>query len=282
MLKRSSAAVVLVTGCSSGIGKAICDRLAAGGTTVYGGSRTSCTAPQWSHLPLDVTDQSSVDAAVADVLRRELRLDALVACAGIGLAGSLEDTEDDEAKRHFDTNFFGTARMIRAVLPAMRKQSSGKVVVIGSIGGLIGLPFVPYYSASKFALDGLVEALRGEVAPFGIQATIVHPGDLNTGFGANRVFGRNVGATSAYQDRFQDTLQFYAAQESKRRIAASAGAESGETSLQAIASSTRDRRHPIGKARGVREAIPAASQLRIPAAKSLRALGVSAPSQPRR
>ena len=214
MLKRSSAAVVLVTGCSSGIGKAICDQLAASGTTVYGGSRTPCTSSKWTHLLLDVTEQSSVDAAVADVLRRESRLDGLVACAGVGLAGSLEDTEDDEAKRHFDTNFFGTARMIRAVLPAMRKQSSGNVVVIGSIGGLIGLPFVPYYSASKFALDGLVEALRGEVAPLGIQATIVHPGDLNTAFAANRIFGRNVGTTSAYRERFQDTLQFYAAQES--------------------------------------------------------------------
>ena len=115
------------------------------------------------------------------------RLDALVACAGMGLAGSLEDTDDDEARRQFDTNFFGTTRTIRAVLPVMRKQSSGKILVIGSIGGLIGLPFVAYYSASKFALDGLVEALRGEVAPFGIQATIVHPGDINTAFGANRV-----------------------------------------------------------------------------------------------
>jgi NAD(P)-dependent dehydrogenase (short-subunit alcohol dehydrogenase family) len=214
MLKQSSAVVVLVTGCSSGIGKAICDQLAASGTTVYGGSRTPCTSSKWTHLPLDVTEQSSVDAAVADVLRRESRLDGLVACAGVGLAGSLEDTEDDEAKRHFDTNFFGTARMIRAVLPAMRKQSSGNVVVIGSIGGLIGLPFVPYYSASKFALDGLVEALRGEVAPLGIQATIVHPGDLNTAFTANRIYGRNVGTTSAYRERFQHTLQFYAAQES--------------------------------------------------------------------
>jgi len=213
MIKGSSTAVVLVTGCSSGIGKTICDQLATSGTTVYGGSRTPCTSSQWRHLPLDVAEQSSVDAVVADVLRRESRLDGLVACAGVGLAGSLEDTDDDEAKRIFDTNFFGTARMIRAVLPSMRKQSSGKVVVIGSIGGLIGLPFVPYYSASKFALDGLIEALRGEVAPFGIQATVVHPGDLNTAFGANRVFARKAGTTSAYRTRFQDTVQFYAAQE---------------------------------------------------------------------
>jgi NAD(P)-dependent dehydrogenase (short-subunit alcohol dehydrogenase family) len=215
MLKRSSASVVLVTGCSSGIGRAICDELAAGGTTVYGGSRTLCDSSGWVHVPLDITDPASVDAAVAEVLRRESRLDGLVACAGMGIAGSLEDTDDDEARRQFDTNFFGTTRTIRAVLPAMRKQSSGKIVVIGSIGGLIGLPFVSYYSASKFALDGLVEALRGEVAPFGIQATIVHPGDLNTAFGANRVFGRNVGDASAYQARFRETLRYYAAQEQK-------------------------------------------------------------------
>ena len=215
MLKRASAAVILVTGCSSGIGRAICDQLAESGATVYGGSRTACETHGWTYLPLDVTDENSANSAVADILRRESRLDALIACAGVGLAGSVEDTTDDEAKRHFDTNFFGTARMIRAVLPVMRKQSSGKIVVIGSIGGLIGLPFVPYYSASKFALDGLVEALRGEIAPFGIQATIVHPGDLNTAFGSNRAFGRNAGAQSAYQSRFLETLAFYAAQENK-------------------------------------------------------------------
>jgi NAD(P)-dependent dehydrogenase (short-subunit alcohol dehydrogenase family) len=185
MLKRSSTEVVLVTGCSSGIGRAICNLLAASGTTVYGGSRTTCSPSQWTHLPLDITEQDSVDAAVAEVLRRESRLDALVACACMGLAASLEDTDDDEAKRQFDTNFFGTARTIRAVLPAMRKQSSGKIVVIGSIGGLIGLPFVAYYSASKFALDGLVEALRGEVAPFGVQARYLLAGLATIGVLAN-------------------------------------------------------------------------------------------------
>jgi NAD(P)-dependent dehydrogenase (short-subunit alcohol dehydrogenase family) len=215
MLKRASARVVLVTGCSSGIGRAICDRLVESGATVYGGSRTACETSGWTYLPLDVTDETSANAAVAEILRRESRLDGLIACAGVGLAGSVEDTADDEAKRHFDTNFFGTARMIRAVLPVMRKQSSGRIIVIGSIGGLIGLSFVPYYSASKFALDGLVEALRGEIAPFGIQATIVHPGDLNTAFGTNRTFGRNAGAQSAYRSRFLETLAFYAAQENK-------------------------------------------------------------------
>ena len=213
MLKRSSAAVVLVTGCSSGIGRAICDLLAAGGMTVYGGSRTPA-------LPLSGRIFRSTSPSRAPWMQPSPRWcgasrDSMrwLPAPAVGLAGSLEDTDDDEAKRQFDTNFFGTTRTIRAVLPIMRKQSSGKIVVIGSIGGLIGLPFVSYYSASKFALDGLVEALRGEVAPFGIQATIVHPGDINTAFGVNRVFGRNAGDTSAYQARFQDTLRFYAAQE---------------------------------------------------------------------
>lgn len=213
MLGQATAGVMLVTGCSSGIGRAICDRLANSGAIVYGGSRSAFNPDRWTHIQLDVTDVVSVSAAVDEILRREGRIDALVSCAGVGLAGSLEDTADDEAKRHFDTNFFGTSRMIRAVLPAMRKQASGKIIVIGSIGGLIGLPYVSYYSAAKFALDGLVEALRGEVGQFGIQATIVHPGDLNTAFGVNRIFSRNSDHGSAYEDRFQKTLDFYAAQE---------------------------------------------------------------------
>ena len=261
MLKRSSASVVLVTGCSSGVGGAICDLLAAGGATVYGGSRTTCAPSQWTHLPLDITEQGSVDAAVAEVVHRESRLDALVACAGMGLAGSLEDTDDDEARRQFDTNFFGTTRTIRAVLPVMRKQSSGKIVVIGSIGGLIGLPFVAYYSASKFALDGLVEALRGEVAPFGIQATIVHPGDINTAFGANRVFGRNVGDASAYQASLPGHAAVLCSPGAERRIAARAGAKGAEASRPAITARTRCRGHAAREARRFRKALSPGPQL---------------------
>jgi NAD(P)-dependent dehydrogenase (short-subunit alcohol dehydrogenase family) len=212
-MRQPLAEVVLVTGCSSGIGGMVCDRLARRGTSVYGASRSLCAPEQWTYLRLDVTDATSVRGVVEEVLRREGRIDALVNCAGVGLAGALEDTADDEAMRHFDTNFFGTTRMLRAVLPAMRRQARGRIIVIGSIGGLIGLPYVGYYSAAKFALDGLVEALRNEVAPFGIQATIVHPGDLDTAFTANRVVARQSRSASAYADAFRDTLAFYAAQE---------------------------------------------------------------------
>src|SRR5262249_11395805 len=130
-----SAVVVLVTGSSSGIGRAICDRLGGSGARVYGGSRSACTPDSWNYLNLDVTDDASVQAAVEEVISREGRIDALVNCAGVSLAGPIEDTTIEEAKWQFETNFFGTVRLIRAVLPGMRRQASGKIIVIGSIGG---------------------------------------------------------------------------------------------------------------------------------------------------
>lgn len=213
MKSKTTAPVVLVTGCSSGIGKSISDLLGASGARTCGGSRTFCEPTDWTYLRLDVTDEASVQEAVAEVVRREGRLDAVVTCAGLGLAGPFEATTDEEAQRHFDVNFFGTTRVIRCALPVMRAQQSGRIIVIGSIGGLIGLPFVAYYSAAKFALDGMVEALRTEVRPFGIQATIVHPGDLNTSFGANRIFVRNAAAKPAYAEASRRALEYYQLQE---------------------------------------------------------------------
>src|SRR5690349_13173429 len=164
-LKRTSVrpnadAVIAVTGCSSGVGFAIAERMAKRNAAVYGGSRRACSPATWAYLPLDVTDRSSVDQFVAEILAREGRIDVLVTSAGMGLAGAVEDTDDDEALRQLDVNFFGTCRAVRAVLPIMRKQGHGKIIIVGSIGGLIGLPFAAYYSASKFALNGFTEALR--------------------------------------------------------------------------------------------------------------------------
>jgi NAD(P)-dependent dehydrogenase (short-subunit alcohol dehydrogenase family) len=211
--EETTSPVVLVTGCSSGIGQSICNLLGTGGMRVYGGSRTGCHPTNWTYLRVDVTDKLSVQKAVDEVVQREGRLDALVSSAGIGLAGAFEATTDEEAQNHFEVNFFGGARVIRAALPVMRAQRSGRIIVIGSIGGLIGLPFVSYYSAAKFALDGLVEALRTEIRPFGIQATIVHPGDLRTSFGDNRIFIRDEGAESAYAADSLRTLTYYRYQE---------------------------------------------------------------------
>ncbi len=204
-----TAEVVLVTGCSSGIGKACCDRLGQSSRRVYGASRSETRSDRWTYVTMDVTDEASVESAVAEVMRREGRIDALVHCAGVSFAGPIEDTTLDEAKRHFDINFFGTVRAVRSVLPIMRRQGAGKIIVIGSIGGLIALPYLGHYCASKFALDGFVESLRPEIQPFGVQATVLHPGDLNTAIDANQVVSSNTNSGSPYREVFQRTVAFY-------------------------------------------------------------------------
>jgi NAD(P)-dependent dehydrogenase (short-subunit alcohol dehydrogenase family) len=215
--KSQSAEVVLVTGSSSGIGRACCDRLGAGVRRVYGASRKSTVSQRWTYIRMDVTDDASVESAVAEIARREGRIDAVVHCAGASLVGPIEDTTVEEAKQHFDTNFFGAVRVVRAVLPIMRKQGAGKIILVGSIGGLIGLPYQGHYSAGKFALDGLVEALRGEIGPFGIEAAVVHPGDFNTALSVNRTYSVSTDAKSAYYEVFRKSVEFYGAVESGAR-----------------------------------------------------------------
>ena len=188
--------VVLVTGASSGIGKACAELLFARGCRVYGTSRqapralvearTSDLAPLLRMIPLDVTSDDSVDAAVGVVLACEGRLDAVVNNAGFGVAGAAELTTIEEAREQFETNFFGTVRVCRAVLPVMRQQGSGRILNISSIAGRIGIPFQAFYSASKFAIEGFSEALRMEVAPFGVKVVLIEPGDFRTGFTAAR------------------------------------------------------------------------------------------------
>jgi len=178
--------VVLVTGASAGIGQACADRLDAAGWAVIGASRRGSHSGGWTGVVMDVDDDASVDKAVAQVLERHGRVDALVASAGWGLAGAVEHTTVDEAKAQFETNLWGTVRVVRAVLPSMRRQGSGRLVLISSLGGVIALPFQAYYSASKFALEGLGEALAYEVGPLGIGVTLVQPGNVRTDFTASR------------------------------------------------------------------------------------------------
>lgn len=204
----------MVTGASSGLGRACCERLSRNpGYHVYGLSRTAGAPGGWTYVAMDITDETSVNRALSHILNQEARIDAIVHCAGDGLAGSVEDCTIGEAQAQFDTNYFGTIRLVRATLPALRRQRGGKIVIIGSIGGLIGLPFMAHYSASKFALDGLVEALRAEIAPFGIEATILHPGDYCTPFGTHRRLGAATGGESAYFERCKQAVAFYDAAE---------------------------------------------------------------------
>ncbi len=204
--------VILVTGSSSGIGRATADRLTRDGTSVYGGSRrTPDTQPAsgWIPLPLDVTSDSSVEAAFGSIVEQQGHIDAVVHCAGISVAGAIEDVTVAEVERQLQTNYLGTIRVLRAALPLMRERRQGRLIVVGSIGGLIGLPFLGHYSASKFALDGMMQALRIEVAPFGIQATILHPGDIQTDISSNQLEGSRTGAASAYHGRFKATVETY-------------------------------------------------------------------------
>ena len=178
--------VIVVTGASAGIGKACADRLHRSGWTVYGASRRGTSSGGWIPLKMDVDDGAAVAEGVDQVIREQGRLDAVIACAGWGLAGPVEHTPIDAAKEQLETNFWGAARLVHASLPTMRVQRSGRIVLVSSLGGLIGLPFQAFYSASKFAMEGYGEALAYEVAPFGVQVTLVEPGNIRTDFTASR------------------------------------------------------------------------------------------------
>lgn len=207
--------IILVTGASSGIGRACATHLLRQGHRVYGTSRHVSSAQDDGllMLPMDVDDDASVQAGVAQVLSREGRLDVVINSAGYGLAGSVEDTSLEEAKAQFETNLFGVVRVCRAVLPAMRAQKSGHILIIGSLAGRVGLPFQGLYSASKFALEGLAEALRYEVRPFGIHVSLVEPGDVATAFTRHRHCARRALADSAYAERFTSALEVIEADE---------------------------------------------------------------------
>jgi len=203
--------VVLVVGGSSGIGKACALELARRGDRVYGTTRHALDdlprgLESIEMIRMDVDDDESVRQGVRTVLEAEGRLDALVNCAGFGFGGSLEETSDDEIRAILETNLIGTLRTCRAVLPAMRAQGRGTIVNISSIGGRIGLPFQGHYSATKFAVEGLTEALQMEAHAFGIRFALIEPGDFATGFTDARRMIQSARATSPYADAFARAL----------------------------------------------------------------------------
>jgi NAD(P)-dependent dehydrogenase (short-subunit alcohol dehydrogenase family) len=187
--KSGGGKVVLITGASSGIGQTCAEYLAGRGMTVYGASRSlqGGDAGRYRTLRMDVTDDASVRAGVQQVLERHGRIDVVINCAGYGIAGAVEETDPQEAMAQFNTNFFGAHRVCRAVLPMMRQNRSGVIINISSLAGLLAVPFQAFYSASKFAMEGMTEALRMEVRPFGIRVALIEPGDFKSEFPANRV-----------------------------------------------------------------------------------------------
>ncbi len=178
----------LVTGASSGIGKATAERLAMAGFKVYGTSRRGGQRGQQSFemLPLDVTSDESVETAVAEMLRREGRIDLLVNNAGFSTApAGAEESSMEQARSIFDTNFFGIARMTRAVVPHMRRQSSGRIINIGSIFGFLPMPYMAFYAATKHAVEGYSESLDHELRTMGIRVSVIEPANTRTQFDAN-------------------------------------------------------------------------------------------------
>jgi NAD(P)-dependent dehydrogenase (short-subunit alcohol dehydrogenase family) len=194
---------VLVTGASSGIGAACAARLAADGHRVFGTTRAepppAAGGVEW--LPLDVRDAASAERCVARAIEAAGRLDVLVNNAGVGVAGAVEDTTPDDLVRQLDTNLLGPLRMVRAAAPHMRAQRAGRIVQISSLAGRIGVPFQGAYSASKFALEGLSEALALELRPFGVDVVVVQPGDVRSGFGAARTWTVEARANPLYRER---------------------------------------------------------------------------------
>jgi NAD(P)-dependent dehydrogenase (short-subunit alcohol dehydrogenase family) len=182
--------VWLVTGASSGFGRAIAEAaLAAGDIVVAGVRRPAAMDDLAARFPgrltavqLDVTDAAQVTAAVAQTMLWHGRIDVLVNNAGRGLIGAVEETTEPELRDLMELHFFGPAALIRAVLPHMRAQRSGAIVNLTSMGGRFSFAGAGAYSATKFALEGLSEALAAEVAPFGIQVMIAEPGAFRTGF----------------------------------------------------------------------------------------------------
>ncbi|MFH2113303.1 MAG: SDR family oxidoreductase [Spirochaetota bacterium] len=182
--------VVLITGASRGIGNTCAAFLAKRGHAVYGTSRSPGSRPRmmdefFELLPMDNKDEASINAVVSGILEKEGRIDLVVCNAGKTIYGSVENTPTAEGLEQMDVNFMGTARVIRAVLPIMRRNQNGTILVMSSIAGRIGLPYNAYYSASKFALEGYIEALRLELTRSGIRIALIEPGSVRTGFDSN-------------------------------------------------------------------------------------------------
>ena len=203
--------VAVVTGTSSGIGFETVLALAREGYYTYATMRDTTKSDKIKELgqkenlnidvlELDVDDENSVKTAIQKIIDQKQRIDVLVNNAGWGLWGCVEDVSIDEFKAQFDTNFFSIIRLIQEVGPTMRKQGSGTIVNISSVVGRIGFPASPAYISSKFALEGLSESLRFELAPFGVNVVIIEPGVIKTNFMKNMRMAEKSESNTVYRD----------------------------------------------------------------------------------
>lgn len=200
--------VILITGGSSGIGKAIGLYLVGKGHIVYGTTRDASKYPNFRSFPLlemDVRNPETIKKSVAQLFKQETRIDVLVNNAGIGITGPMEETPHEEILKAFATNFNGPLSVINEVLPIMRRQRNGLIINITSIAGYMGLPFRGVYSASKAALELVTESYRMETKEFGVQFTTVAPGDFATNIAAGR-YHAPVLKDSPYRQNYSNIL----------------------------------------------------------------------------
>lgn len=198
---------ILITGASSGLGKAVGEYLISKGHAVYGTSRNpeNIRDSKFPLLPLDLNSPETIVSCVASVIEKAGRIDVLVNNAGQGIFGPVEEVPTNAIRAHFETNLFGPVEVMKAVLPQMRKQGSGLIVNITSIAGYMGLPYRGVYSASKGALELLTEAIRMEVKPFGIEVCNLAPGEFATDI-ASRRFNAEVAPDSPYAEIYARTV----------------------------------------------------------------------------
>ena len=182
---------IVITGASSGIGRATARMMADKGNKVYDLSRSDKPQDGVEHIACDVTDRTAIEAAIGQIAKKEGRIDVLVLCAGMGVAGSVEFTKEEEMQRQFDVNVYGPIRVVQAALPLMRTQAMGKnergrIVFVSSMAAVFSIPFQAMYSATKSALNAFAFALKNELKEYKITVSSVLPGNVNTGFGAAR------------------------------------------------------------------------------------------------
>ncbi len=194
----SASKAVLITGCSSGIGRATAERMASAGYTVYATARriesiSDLEAKGCRTLALDVTDEDSMRAAVSAVEEGEGAVGALVNNAGYSQSGAVESVDLDEIRTQFETNLFGLIRMSQLVLPKMREQRWGRIVNVGSMGGKLTFPGAGVYHATKYAVEAISDAMRFEVKGFGVDVVLIEPGLIKTEFAAAAVGALNTG-----------------------------------------------------------------------------------------
>ncbi len=200
--------VWFITGCSTGFGRELAKEVLAAGYRAAVASRNTDDVKDIveAHpdnaiaVKLDVTKADEISAAVEQIQSKFGQIDVLVNNAGIGYFGAIEESEEDEVRRMFEINFFGLANVTKAVLPILRKQRSGHILNVASIGGLVGFPAVGFYNATKFAVDGFSESLAKEVAPLGIKVTVIAPSGFRTDWA-----GRSANNSKIVIDDYKDT-----------------------------------------------------------------------------